>query len=72
MTDKEKLLDIIDRSGLPLTFIAEQLNISRSALYQKLDGKTDFKQDEISKLCDILHITSVMERWAIFFAKCVD
>lgn len=36
---------------------AEQIGISESQLNRKLAGEYVFRQDEINKLCDILHIS---------------
>ena len=56
MTNIELLNEYIDKSGLKLTYIAEQLFITRWALYQKLSNKSSFKQGEIKKLCELLRI----------------
>ena len=56
MTNIELLNQYIDKSGLKLQAIADALFITRWALYQKLNNKSSFKQGEIKKLCEILHI----------------
>ena len=71
MTDTELLRETIEKSGISVTFIANSLGISRTGLYKKLNGKTEFKVSEISKMKDILNITSKV-RDAIFFSKNVN
>lgn len=69
MTDTKLLKEVIDASGMKLNFIAEKLNISRSALWKKINNKSQFNQYEIAELCKILDINN----WqAIFFAENVD
>lgn len=57
---------IIQKKGLKLTFIAEQLDISYQALRNKLDGKTEFVATEIRILTALLNLTSE-EQSLIFF-----
>lgn len=56
MTNTELLNEYIDKSGLKLQYIANELFISRYALYQKMTNKSPFKQSEIKKLCELLSI----------------
>lgn len=37
--------------------IAEELGLSEQALYNKLNGATEFKNSEIKKLANFLHLT---------------
>ena len=66
----ERLKKAIEKSGLPISFIAKKLSITREGLYKKINGDTEFKASEIVNISDILHL-SIEERDAIFFAsKC--
>ena len=56
MTNTELLKEYIDKSGLKLQSIADKLFISRCALWQKMNNKSDFRQREIKRLCEILRI----------------
>lgn len=69
MTDTELLKKKINESGLRFNFIAEKLGLSRSGLYQKINGNNEFTQSEIVKLCEILNIKSIQERQVIFFKR---
>lgn len=69
MTDTELLKKKINESGLKFNFIAEKLGLSRSGLYQKINGNNEFTQSEIVKLCEILNIKSIQERQVIFFKR---
>ena len=71
MINTEKLMDAITDSGIKLGYIAEQMGLSRSGLYKKLNGKTEFKGSEISKLSEILGMTGERVN-AIFFETKVD
>lgn len=57
---------IIQKRGLKLVSIAEQLNISYQALRNKLDGKTEFVATEIRIITALLNLTSE-EQSLIFF-----
>lgn len=41
MTDNEALKNQIKSQGIPMTHVANVLNITREALYVKLSGKTE-------------------------------
>lgn len=68
MTNVELLKEKVAKSGLKSSFIAEQLGISRTSWYNKLNGKYEFTAGEIKSLCNALHITSLRERDEIFFS----
>ena len=66
MTNTKLLREKIDASGLKLQYIADQLEISRAALTMKIENKSDFRQKEIVKLCELLGITTPKEKALIF------
>lgn len=68
MTNTALLKEYIYKSGLKVSFISEQLFISRSALYQKIENKSDFRQKEIRKLCELLEIEDPKEQAKIFLS----
>lgn len=68
MTDTEELRKKIAESGLKLDHIASQMGISRASLWQKIEGKSDFKASEMARLQDILNL-SLEEKERIFFKK---
>ena len=68
MTDTNELMRIIGEKGLKLKFIAKSLGLSSYGLSLKINNKNEFKTGEISKLCEILGITSLQEKEKIFFA----
>ncbi len=72
MTDTEKLVVIISKSGLKLSFIAEKMGITVFSLSKKIHNKSEFKTSEVSKLCELLKIDSLEMRDEIFFAVNVD
>lgn len=69
MTDTQLLEQKIKASGRTKRWLAEQLGITYSALWSKIKNKRAFKVEEISKLCELLEITSLKERENIFFKK---
>lgn len=71
MTDTVKLRELISKSGLKLGYIANQLGISRFALSNKIQNRTEFRVSEIVKMCEILCI-DYDSREQIFFAHKVD
>ena len=72
MTNTQMLNERIERSGLKQSFIAKQLGLSSYGFARKRDNQSEFLPSEINKLCELLCITSVEERFAIFFASKVD
>ena len=69
MTNTDLLKDKIDKSGLKIGFISDFVGISRQLLWKKINNLTPFNQYEIDKMCEVLRITSLKEKEAIFFAK---
>ena len=57
MGNMELLREFIERSGVSLTNIAKQLNITYVALNNKLKGKFAFTLDEALLLKKILRLT---------------
>lgn len=66
MTNTVLLRQRIKASGLKLQHIADYLGISRAALTMKIENASDFRQNEIKKLCELLHIESAEEKSLIF------
>ncbi|MDD7410173.1 toxin-antitoxin system, antitoxin component, Xre family protein [Fusobacterium gastrosuis] len=68
MINTELLRQKIDESGYRFSWIAKQLNLSPYGLRKKVDGDTEFKVSEVSKICKLLNISD-KEREIIFFCK---
>lgn len=66
MTDTKLLRETIDSSGMSITFISNEIGISREALYKKISNTTEFKASEITKLSKILNLSN-RARDVIFF-----
>lgn len=65
------LLSKIEQTKISRNTIAETLGITRQGLYNKLDGKKEFKVSEINLISKMLNLTSD-ERDTIFFSDFVD
>lgn len=65
MGNMELLREFIERSGISLTNIAKQLNITYVALNNKLKGKYAFTLDEALLLKKILKLTQT--EWNAIF-----
>lgn len=72
MTDTEKLRELILKSGMKYSYIAEQIGISRYSLQKKIENNNEFKAGEIKKICKLLKINSLEEKEKIFFVEKVD
>lgn len=72
MTDTELLQKYIDKSGLKQKYIAEQIGLTSYGFARKRDNRGEFKSSEIDGLCTLLHIDTLEERFAVFFAKKVE
>lgn len=53
-----KLKEIIERSGLKKTFIAEQLGLSYQGYLKKESGKSQFTAKQIAVLKDLLKLSN--------------
>ena len=67
MTNRELLERVIQDSGLKKSHIAECLGVSRAGLSNLLRGRSEFRQSQMQKLCELLNL-SEEQRTAIFFA----
>ena len=72
MTDTILLQKYIDNSGLKQAYIAKSIGLSPYGFARKRDNLSEFRPSEIDALCDVLHIDSMEDRFAIFFAKKVE
>ena len=68
MTDTVKLNQRIHDSGLKKGHIANALGINASTLSRKINNELDFNTREIVALCELLGISKLKEKEAIFFA----
>lgn len=53
-----KLKEIIEKSGLKKTFIAEQLGLSYQGYLKKENGKSQFTAKQIAVLKDLLKLSN--------------
>ena len=67
--NKAKLLDAMKTQGVSIQDMCSKLNMSRSAFYRKCNGISEFTQNEIQHIVDILQLESPM---GIFFAEKVS
>lgn len=58
IADTQLLEEAIKKSGIKISFLCEQLGISRTAFDKKKNGKTKFRVPEIYVLCDLLRLTT--------------
>lgn len=72
MTNTKLLVNLIKDSGLKLSFIAEKLDISRQALYRKINGIVPFTGPEIKIMCELLNLKTWGKIKPVFFADNVD
>lgn len=72
MTNTALLRQKINEHGIKQGFIAEKLGLTSYGFAKKLNNETEFKASEIKILCDLLNITSLREKEAIFFDMTVD
>lgn len=68
--DTELLDQYIKNSGLRISYILEQIGISRQAFDKKRKGIYAFRQSEVYVLCDLLRITDASEKSKIFYPEC--
>lgn len=66
MGDMTMLRKKIKDSGITVTAVADKLGVSRETLYNRMDGKSEFKASEIACLTDMLRLKKD-EQDSIFF-----
>lgn len=69
MTDTELLMGTIKKRGYKIKHVAEQVGLSSYGFKLKAENKSEFKTSEVSALCELLGIDSLLEKEKIFFAK---
>lgn len=69
MMDNARLEYEMKKKGVTNADLCRELGISRSALYRKRNGKSEFTQGEIQKIVDVLKLDSPM---GIFFSEKVS
>lgn len=72
MTNTLALKSLISNKGLKMKYVAEYLGLSAYGFQLKVENKQEFKTSEVTALCDLLNIDSLMEKENIFFYKIVD
>ena len=58
MTDSSRLKDVVEKSGLKKTFIAEKLGLSYQGYLKKENVKSEFMAKEISVMKDLLRLSN--------------
>lgn len=61
----------IARNNLSIPKLAELIDIDKKTLYSRMNGETNFKQEEISAIAKVLNLTSDKIMF-IFFADVVS
>ncbi len=72
MTDTLKLKALLMLQGLTQEDLAKYLGLSTQTINMKLNNKRSFKLQEINKICNLLKIDDLQQRFLIFFADNVD
>ncbi|MFR4974807.1 hypothetical protein [Blautia caecimuris] len=69
MTNTVALKELIRKKGLKMKYVAEYLGLSAYGFQLKVENKQEFKTSEVSALCELLEINSLIEKEEIFFNK---
>lgn len=69
MTNTVALKELIRKKGLKVKYVAEYLGLSAYGFQLKVENKQEFKTSEVSALCELLEINSLIEKEEIFFNK---
>lgn len=72
MTDTLRLKSLMLLQGLKQEDLAKYLGLSKQTINMKLNNKRPFKLNEINKVCELLKIDDLQQRFLIFFAYDVD
>lgn len=66
MINTQYLMDLIEKSGKKIGYLADKLGLSRAGFYKKIHGKSSFTEKEATILCEELGVTTLSERKKIF------
>lgn len=66
----EDLKAEIARNNLTIPKLAKLINVNKKTLYTRINGETTFRQEEISAIAQVLHLSSE-KILAIFFTNLV-
>lgn len=69
VNNTDLLKDKIKQSGKKISYLAQQVGLSRAGFRNCVINKAEFKSSQIDILCAELGITTLREKEAIFFAK---
>ena len=72
LINTKKLNDRIESSGMKKSYLADEMGISRQALWGKMTNKVKFTPDEQQYLVDKLDIRTMKEFRDIFFSNDVE
>ena len=67
MTNLDELKKVIKDSGIPITIISKRTHMDRRSLYNKINGKTEFKVSEMDSLSKVIGLNE-KQKSEIFFA----
>ena len=68
MTNLDELKRVIKDSGIPITIISKKTHMDRRSLYNKINGKTEFKVSEMDSLSKVIGLNE-KQKSEIFFAE---
>ncbi len=69
MVNIEALKEAINDSGMTMVAIANKTGILRETLYNRLDGRGEFKVSEIVSLSEVLHLDNHTRDYIFFNNK---
>jgi ribosome-binding protein aMBF1 (putative translation factor) len=69
MTDVIEFDYALKKAGLSREDVAKALKITKTALFNKVHNKSQFKQSELATMYDILHLDTLEKQQRIFFAQ---
>ena len=65
---QDLLEEAIEKSGLRRRYIVEKMGIAYASFSNKLNGKLEWKTQEVNRLCKILSLNKT-DMFRIFFAE---
>lgn len=68
MCNVKRLKQKIAYEGIKLTILSYKLGISRTTLWSRLSGHSEFTDTEIHDICRVLHLDE-KERFEIFYIR---
>ena len=66
MVDTQRFMEAVDKSGLKMRYIADELGMTYTSLYRKSRNMARFRKTEVEAFCKVVGLKTKADRDVIF------